>query len=371
MTGEFEIGIATEKDRAEVNEFVKAHPSGQIEHTWEGCRLLPAASGGLWRAEICVCRRDGRLLGVMPVAVARMGFLPFRACRSAGGPIVDVNAVDETAKAMLERLVGYAAKARCCRVELSLDYPESIGGQVFPGAAKLVSIAVENGLHLSAKPRRGTYWVRLSDDEDMLASLSKKCRRDVRKGLREDVTVALKDTPAALEEFHRAYRDMCGRKSLPPRDAQFFAEGVLPCLKAGLVGVFVSSYQGRACNMALITLTGRPRYWLGATAAAGLDKGCPPTGQVLHFGIMQHLRDMGRKVYDLGGSPGPVPEPGHPNYGVWKFKHEFNGQWVVYLGDFERVLSRSGDLLIRIGWRMRRAIRKARGSSLVGGARTG
>lgn len=33
----------------------------------------------------------------------------------------------------------------------------------------------------------------------------------------------------------------------------------------------------------------------------------------------------------LGNHRGPVPHVGHTNYGVWKFKRGFGGQWVVYL----------------------------------------
>ena len=84
----------------------------------------------------------------------------------------------------------------------------------------------------------------------------------------------------------------------------------------------------------------------------------PPTGQVLHFGIMQHLRNDGYAFYDLGGSPGPIPQKGHPNYGVWKFKQEFAGDYVQYLDLFEQVLSPTWNGLLRLVERVRRPRRK-------------
>lgn len=86
---------------------------------------------------------------------------------------------------------------------------------------------------------------------------------------------------------------------------------------------------------------------LGATGPGAMEKGTPPTGQALHFGIMKHLRDMGRATYDLGGSPGPLPQRGHPNYGGWTFKHEFGGPFVTHVDYMDRVLSRVPDMLLR------------------------
>jgi lipid II:glycine glycyltransferase (peptidoglycan interpeptide bridge formation enzyme) len=54
-------------------------------------------------------------------------------------------------------------------------------------------------------------------------------------------------------------------------------------------------------------------------------------GQLIHFGAMQYLRDRGKYYYDFGGCPGPVPIKSHPNYGVWRFKHEFNGIYGEFL----------------------------------------
>src|SRR5690349_4713730 len=108
-------------------------------------------------------------------------------------------------------------------------------------------------------------------------------------------------------------------------------------LDRGAASLFRCQHGGKTLNMALVTTLGRPRYWHGATAPEALSPEVPPTGQLLHFEIMKHLASRGRPVYDLGGSPGPEPIQGHPNYGVWYFKHKFSGKYVFYFDrwDFE------------------------------------
>jgi len=58
--------------------------------------------------------------------------------------------------------------------------------------------------------------------------------------------------------------------------------------------------------------------------------------------------------YDLGGSPGPVPEKGHPNYTVWCFKHDFGGQFVWTIPYYRCALSLLGVPLTAIVRRLGR-----------------
>ena len=108
--------------------------------------------------------------------------------------------------------------------------------------------------------------------------------------------------------------------------------------------------------MALIDALGVPMYWYGSTTAAAFEKGVPPTGQVLHYWIMRYFRDLGATYYDLGGSPGPVPEKGHPNYTVWRFKQEFGGTYAYRIPYYRRRLSVPGSLALALVRRLGKLI---------------
>jgi CelD/BcsL family acetyltransferase involved in cellulose biosynthesis len=347
---------ATEADREEIAEFVCSHPDGQIEHTWEGSLLLDIASNGRWRTRLLAARVEGKLTAVMPVSVAGKGF---RVMRSDGGPLISSALSSSGFTGALHELIRISLADGCCRLEMRMLYPETIG-QDTDGMASSRMHALESAqLRRLGAPHKGSYWVTIQEDGPLLESLSSKCRRDVRKGMREGVTVEMSRSPMALDYFYQCYRELCARKGLDYVSEAYIRHGVAPCMEAGLAAVFSSKLNGNVCNMALVSLTGRPSYWLGASTQEALSSKTP-TGQALHFGVMQQLRAMGRTIYDLGGSPGPVPQQGHPNFGVWQFKYEFGGQYVTYLDRFERVLRPGMDRMLSLGLRFRDAVRSAR-----------
>ncbi len=192
---------------------------------------------------------------------------------------------------------------------------------------------------------RGTYLVRIDvDDETLLKSFSSKCRRDVRKGVREGVAVEESGSEASFRYFCDTTREMVERKVLegvsPVRFDTFW-----PMVEKGYYRLFLAKYDGQTCNMALVDALGIPMYAYGATSEAAFEKGVPPTGQPLHHAIMRWFRDRGAAYYDLGGSPGPDPQKGHPNYPVWRFKHEFQGQYVRTIPWCRRPMSLVGRVL--------------------------
>jgi hypothetical protein len=347
---------ATEGDRAEIAEFVCSHPDGQIEHTWEGSRLLAIASNGRWRTWLLAARTEGKLAAVIPVATAGVGF---RVMRSDGGPLISTSLSSQEMAKALHELIRIAHVDGCCRLEVRMLYPVTIGLKTDNMAASRMQALESAHLQRSGEPYKGSYWVTIQEDEALLESLSPKCRRDVRKGLREGVKVEMSRSPQVLDDFYRHYLQICARKGLDHVSEAYIRQGVASCMEAGLAAVFSSILGGKVCNMALVSLTGRPSYWLGASTQEALSSRTP-TGQALHFGVMQHLRSMGRKIYDLGGSPGPMPQQGHPNFGVWQFKYEFGGEYVTYMDRFERVLRPGMDQILSFGLRLRDAVRNLR-----------
>jgi peptidoglycan pentaglycine glycine transferase (the first glycine) len=61
----------------------------------------------------------------------------------------------------------------------------------------------------------------------------------------------------------------------------------------------------------------------------------------LHWEIIKWLKKNNYNSYDLGGSPGDIPQQDHPNYWVWRFKKGFNGDYIESLCYYEYVFSKS------------------------------
>jgi hypothetical protein len=137
-----------------------------------------------------------------------------------------------------------------------------------------------------------------------------------------------------------------GLDQLPPRFAQ---EVLHPMSQAGHCDLYVARFRGIARNYVLVGTTNTPTYTWGCLAESAREPGCPPTGEALQYAAMCRSRAAGKPIYDLGGTPGPVPEQGHPNYTVWKFKYEFGGAYVTQVGVWKRTLRPQAAALIDIG----------------------
>lgn len=353
-----QIQTGDDSDAAAVADFMQDQREGQIQHTIEGSRLLKAASGGRWQTDFWIARRGSQIVGVMPVAVQRIKMLGGSVLRSPGGPIGADGPGGEVVATLLDALIEEGRRRKRWQVECWLPLIERSGGEVTKSGAAYLEALAARKLQRQEPPYFGTYLTQLADDETMLKSFTSKCRRDIRKGLREGVTVEACFDRDSLDEFANHYESMKSRKSIAGVTREFLTDAVWPCIESGLASIFISRHNDQSCNYALVSLVGRPRYWLGATSEYAVQKGVPPSGQVLHFGVMQYLREHGWSQYDLGGSPAEVPEKGHPNYGVWRFKFEFQGLWAEYLDNFQLSLFGPGTALLK--WRRRLAERMAR-----------
>jgi Acetyltransferase (GNAT) domain len=238
----------------------------------------------------------------------------------------------------LHALLDHCARLGASSVDLSLRIPKRTGEHENPAAAPL-----ENGLRSEGfRPRdvSGTYVVDLNvaSDEALLESLGKNPRRHIRKGLRDGLCVERSTDPRDISEFLATHDRLHRRKRLEVLPKGMADAFLVPLIEAGFADLFVARFKGVPRNYIVIDSINGPVYHWGAIAESAFEDGCPQTGQPLHYGAMRHYRSLGHTEYDLGGSPGPVPDSSHQNFSVWKFKHEFGGRYVSFLGHWQRVL---------------------------------
>jgi len=350
MSCEARLLSDTDSDRWDA--FVSSHPLGDGTVTaagdawWRALRWSPLRVGVF---------RAGALLAGAAVTMRKVPLLGSKVARFEA-ILPDPEDVAESTFLLAGAAEEIVRSRRGLEIESRCHIPDacSVGGVDYSAG---VREALARRGYTPVRMKSGTYLVDIARDDDALvASFGKKCRRDVRKGLREGVEVVDMASPEDWDFFRRTHLEMCSRKDIRAlTESQYEAVGRLH--EPGHVKVFGARYEGKIRNLAVIETFGIPRYWYGATTADAFEKGLPPTGQVLHFGIMKHLRDRGRTYYDLGQSPGPEPRKGHPNYTVWRFKYEFNGTWVYNVPYHCRSLSWLGKLTtaaIRRAGRMRR-----------------
>jgi len=320
--------------RALWNALVESHPLGQGRVTTEARPWWKASS---WSMHLIGAFRGDTLVGGAVICTKKIPLLPWWLGRIVA-LLPDPGDIAGSSSILLKACASLARRTRVVEIEarlpvMGIDDPDY--SRFYEGISRTL---VSDG-YAERRPGDGTYLVRVDrNDADLLESMSAKCRRDVRKGQREGVTMVGMANARDFDLFCETHQAMKARKGLgEPSHSDY--EKYRAMFEGDRVRLFSAQYQGRTCNMALLDTLGVPRYLLGAMTSAAYQKGTPPTGQLLHFEIMRRLRQEGARYYDLGGSPGPVPIRGHSNYDVWRFKHEFGGVFVRAMSSHSKLMS--------------------------------
>jgi len=290
------------------------------------------------RSEILAMEESGTFTAGGLLAIRELPSFLGPVVRTSGGLALsdysDPRRLRDLLGAMLDRCQDLNASS----LDVSLRIAQSVGGKLNILAADLERMLSNLGFELCAP--MGTYLVDLSSgsSDALLKSFGKNPRRHVRKALREKLLIERSSEPNDFRHFEKAHRAMCKRKGLPSLPREFPHQVLFPIVQAGQGELFVARFERSSRNYIFVGSVGNPTYHWGALTDEAREPNCPQTGQALHYAAMCHFMQLGKTTYDFGGSPDAIPNRTHPNFGVWKFKHEFSGTYVRFLGTWKRKL---------------------------------
>lgn len=139
------------------------------------------------------------------------------------------------------------------------------------------------------------------DEDQLLAEMKKRGRRDVRKALRDSSMVAADETARALEVFPELYellvetgqRDEFG---ISPRATY---ERMIESLGAANCRLFTVRREGRPLCWGIVTNTAtQATYYYAASSAEGRKAGAP---DLLVWSMTCFLRELGIRTFDMMG----------------------------------------------------------------------
>lgn len=338
-----EIGAALE---AEWDDFVALHPLGRAFAT-TAARTLWTARG--YALHLIAQTAGQRICAGAALVTKPIPHVPFRFARIEA-LMPDGADVGGSSAVLIKAAEAVGRRQRVAYLQIPFWIPEGVILEDVDYAGPTARAVRDQSYTNDGQPM-ATYLADLGgNDEALLERFTSKCRRDVRKGLREGVQVTRLETAEELTEFCERQLEMSERKGVGV-DKAYVPATIGPLFDRGHMMIFAARHEGRICNMAMIDALGIPRYTLGTATPAAFEKGVPPTGQPLHFEIMRCMRDRGKMYYDLGGVPGPVPVEGHPSFTVWRFKHEFGAPYTYMLPLHSKVLGATGRLIVWIARR--------------------
>ena len=116
------------------------------------------------------------------------------------------------------------------------------------------------------------------------------------------------------------------------------------------VGLFTATYEGELIAGIIVLLYGnRATYLYGASSNS--KRNLMPN-YALQWEAMKYAKETGCDEYDLFGIP-PENDPGHPMYGLYRFKTGFGGKIIRRPGCWDLPLNPAGYRLYRTAEKVR------------------
>jgi lipid II:glycine glycyltransferase (peptidoglycan interpeptide bridge formation enzyme) len=188
-------------------------------------------------------------------------------------------------------------------------------------------------------------------EADLLASFNSQWRRNVRTAERAGVRV-WRAGPDELPVFHRLYFDTARRDGFTPRPLEYFQRmfRVLGEHEPDGIRLYFAGVGGVASAGATLVRLGR-HAWFGYGASADSRRELRASNAV-QWRMMRDCLADGMSVYDLRGV-GSTLDPGHPMFGLLRFKIGTGGEVVEYPGEYDYPINRALDAALRYHLRRR------------------
>ena len=157
----------------------------------------------------------------------------------------------------------------------------------------------------------------------ILAGMKKKTRYNLRLAFRRDVATRFTGQ-AGLENWYRLYRQTAERKGIVCEKHDYF-KSLFTLSKKTTPEILLCNayYKGRTVAGILVALYKKRAYYLfGASDYTYRNLMAP---YAVQWRAMMKAKECGCTSYDLYGIS-PFSSPGHPLYGLYRFKTGFGGE---------------------------------------------
>lgn len=297
-----------------------AHADLRQSHEWGALR---ARLG--WRPLRVAARRGQRAVAAMAALVRRMPGVGAVAY-APRGPLIEAD--DDAAWEALPVLLDHVRRQTgAVFLRVSPGLPD--------GAGPAVDGLRDHGFR--PLPELGTGWNVPRDvmmlplagsERELLAAMAPNRRQRVNSAARKGIRVEVSATREALRLFHGVLVDHAARRRYPLRGWDYFEALHRHFAEREALAV-VLAWAGETLAAAHLGVRFGPTAYALYTPATPAAAGTPAS-EALEWAWIRWAKNAGCDAIDFGGSfTGVPPSPTHPNYGIYRFKHEIGCRLVL------------------------------------------
>lgn len=169
-------------------------------------------------------------------------------------------------------------------------------------------------------------------EEELLASFHSKTRYNIRLATKKGVTIREGDR-ADLKTFHEIMKTTGSRDEFFIRPLEYF-EKIYDCMGPGHVKLIMAEYEGKVISAVLPIKYGN-KVWYLYGGSSNEHRNLMPN-YLLQWEMIKWAKESGCDIYDFRGVSGFKSE-NDQQYGVYKFKKGFNGDFVEFVNELYMV----------------------------------
>jgi len=314
--------IITYTERGKWNEFVASSPNSSILQSYEWGEVK-ACFG--WQPLRIALEDNGRIIAGLAILKRELPLIRHSLLYAPRGPIVDF-----ANKELLHNLFEV--------VEKEAERNHAIALKIDPEVMEIENIALANikalGFEKAGKQvqPRATYLLDIDrEPEELIKEFEEKTRYNIRLAEKKGVTVAEDPSEKGITAFYDLYKVTAARDKFLVHPVSYYRKIREILYPANMGTTFIAYYEGAPVAAVVILAFGKKIWYMYGASASAYRNVMP--NHLLHWEVIKWARAKGYKEYDLWGIP-VNPQPGHPLYGVFRFKKGFKGKLVKYIGAY-------------------------------------
>jgi len=242
------------------------------------------------------------------------------------GPVVDYKN-REALEFLLEEIEKLADKYHAVSLKIDPDLDENDKDVL----ATLKIIGFEKA-HKQVQPR-ATIILDLDKEPDaFLMGFEEKTRYNIRLSEKKGVIIKEDPSPKGINIFNQLYQETALRDKFLIHPLSYYQKIREIMFTAGLGTNFIAYYKNQPVASVIVFCFGK-KIWYMYGASSSKYRNVMPN-HLLHWDVIKWAREKGFKLYDLWGIP-VNPKPGHPLFGVYRFKKGFNGTVIKNIGAYD------------------------------------
>ena len=337
--------LVDDSNRQKYIDFIQKHPKGHFLQSPEWAKLK-----NTWKNEVLLVEdKDGNIKGAMSILIREMPYIKSTMMYAPRGPVCDVHD-KETIKELTEGAKELAKKYNSFILRIDPDVPND--DDEFKKIVKECGFKIKENVKDFTEVIQPRYVFRLDvkdkTEEELMKSFHEKTRYNIRLSGRKGVT--LRDgTKEDLKDFHRIMKETGTRDDFLIRPLEYFEE-MYDALGSEYLRLIMAEYEGKPIAGVVAIYYGNKVWYLyGACSNSHRNV---MQNYLLQWEMIKWALEKKCDVYDFRGVSGHVDE-NHPQYGIYKFKKGFNGDFVEFVGELYMVFKPMTNLAFEKAMTMR------------------